>query len=304
MTVDRLAFELHAEQLTSPYAGDGGSICHALTVDVEDYYQVSAFEHRVSRGDWDKHESRVEASTDRMLALFDRCQVRGTFFILGWVAERYPTLVRRIAESGHEIASHGYWHRLVYDLTPEEFAADIADSVDAIHNACGVRATAYRAPSFSIVERSLWALDILVEQGFTTDSSIFPISGHDRYGMPGAKKEIHTIATTHGDLLEFPPTASTVNGLTVPIGGGYFRLFPRRLTSAAINRIESVNRPAMFYIHPWEIDPAQPRIRGAGAKTRFRHYVGLPRTEQKLRRLLASHTFGTMANSINEATGQ
>lgn len=274
------------------------SICHALTVDVEDYYQVSAFEQRVSRSDWDKHESRVEASTDRMLSLFDNCEVRATFFILGWVAERYPALVRRIAQSGHEIASHGYWHRLVYDLTPEQFAADIAASVDAIHNACGIRVTAYRAPSFSIVERSLWALGILAEQGFTLDSSIFPISGHDRYGMPGAKKEIHTIATSHGDLLEFPPTASKVNGLTVPIGGGYFRLFPRRMTSAAISRIESQNRPAMFYIHPWEIDPAQPRIHGAGLKTRFRHYVALSRTAQKLTHLLAAHSFGT----ISEAT--
>ncbi len=278
------------------------SVCHALTVDVEDYYQVSAFEHRVSRNDWDKHESRVEANTDRLLSLFDQCEVRATFFILGWVAQRYPSLVRRIAESGHEIASHGYWHRLVYDLTPEQFATDIAASVDAIHNACGVRVSAYRAPSFSIVERSLWALDILAEQGFTHDSSIFPLRGHDRYGMPDAKKEIHTINTKHGDLQEFPPTASKINGLTVPIGGGYFRLFPRRVTSAAITQHERVNRPAMFYIHPWEIDPHQPRIRSTGMKTRFRHYVGLPRTAQKLRHLLDSHKFGTMTDAIEKAT--
>lgn len=294
MATDRLTLTTDSSDLSPPSAVACRPVSHALTVDVEDYYQVSAFEHRVSRNDWDKHESRVEASTDRLLALFDQCEVRATFFILGWVAERFPALVRRIAESGHEIASHGYWHRLVYELTAEQFATDIADSVDAIHNACGIRATAYRAPSFSIVERSLWALDILAEQGFTHDSSIFPITGHDRYGMPGVKKEIHTITTTHGPMEEFPPTTSKINGLTVPIGGGYFRLFPRRLTSAAITRIERTGRPAMFYIHPWEIDPDQPRINGAGAKARFRHYVGLPRTEQKLAHLLAAHSFGTM----------
>ncbi len=268
---------------------------------MEDYYQVSAFEHRVSRSDWDQHESRVEANTDRLLALFDDCKVRATFFVLGWVAERYPALVRRIATSGHEIASHGYWHRLVYDLTPEQFAEDITASVDAIHNACGVRATAYRAPSFSIVERSLWALDILAEHGFTHDSSIFPISGHDRYGMPSVTPEIHTISTKRGDLLEFPPTASKISGVTVPVGGGYFRLLPRRVTSAAITQLERIDRPAMFYIHPWEIDASQPRIRGAGAKSRFRHYVNLARTEPKLRRLIQSHPFGTMQQSLQNA---
>ncbi|TWT55870.1 XrtA system polysaccharide deacetylase [Allorhodopirellula solitaria] len=293
-----MTINLDPQHLTPASSAPSVDLCHALSVDVEDYFQVSAFEGRVSRKTWETYECRVEANTDRMLSLFDQCQVRGTFFILGWVAERYPGLVSRIAQSGHEIASHGYWHRLVYDLTPEQFASDIADSVEAIHNACGIRATAYRAPSFSIVERSLWALDILAEQGFTTDSSIFPISGHDRYGMPGAKKEIHTLPTAHGDLVEFPPTASKIGGLTVPIGGGYFRLFPRQLTSAAITQHERLNRPAMFYIHPWEIDPHQPRIQGAGAKSRFRHYVGLARTEQKLRRLLQTHRFATMEEAI------
>lgn len=276
-------------------------ICHALTVDVEDYFQVSGFENRVQRSDWDKFESRVEPNTDRLLSLFDSLEVRGTFFILGWVAERYPALVRRIAEAGHEVASHGYWHRLVYDLKPEEFAQDIADSKDAIYNACGIETTAYRAPSFSIVRRSLWALDILVEQGFTTDSSIFPISGHDRYGIPGAKKEVHTLETNHGTIQEFPPSSAAVAGLTVPIGGGYFRLFPQALTFAAIEKIEKQDRPAMFYIHPWEIDPKQPRIEGLGKQSRFRHYVGLASTESKLTKMLTRYSFGSLAASMRSA---
>ena len=255
---------------------------NAFTVDVEDYFQVSAFEHRVRRSDWDHMESRVVEFTDRLLALLDKTQVRGTFFVLGWVAERYPELVKRIATAGHEIASHGYWHRLVYELTPEQFAEDIASSVDAITSACGIRPRAYRAPSFSITQRSLWALDVLVEQGFELDSSIFPISGHDRYGMPSATKEIHQLETAGGNLLEFPPSLGRVAGLSVPIGGGYFRLLPHKITLAAISAVERRNHPAMFYIHPWEIDPKQPTIDGIGWKSRFRHRVGLRHTESKL----------------------
>lgn len=266
-------------------------VLNAFTVDVEDYFQVSAFEHRIRRCDWDRMESRVVRFTDRLLSLLDDVSVRGTFFVLGWVAERYPDLVKRIATAGHEIASHGYWHRLVYELTPEEFADDIASSVDAITNACGVRPTAYRAPSFSITQRSLWALDILVEQGFKLDSSIFPISGHDRYGMPSAKKEIHRLETTAGSLCEFPPSLGRVAGLSIPIGGGYFRLLPCNLTLAAVSSVQRRQQPAMFYIHPWEIDPEQPIIDGVGWKSRFRHRVGLRHTEAKLRKLLKSRAF-------------
>nr|WP_315849954.1 XrtA system polysaccharide deacetylase [Rhodopirellula sp. SWK7] len=281
-----------------------GSVVHALTVDVEDYFQVSAFEHRVSRKDWDKHESRVVANTDRLLSLFDRCHVRGTFFVLGWVAERFPSLVHRIAKAGHEIASHGYWHRLVYDLTPEEFAKDIAASRDAICNACGVEVTAYRAPSFSIVERSLWALEVLAENGFKADSSVFPIGRHDRYGVPDAKKEVHQIETRWGVVTEFPPTLAKVGGVTVPVGGGYFRLFPRAVTSAAVRRVEAEGRPAMFYIHPWEVDPDQPRVSQVGVKSRFRHCVNLKRTHAKLEGLLNCHSFGTMAQSLAVVCGR
>ena len=275
-----------------------------MTVDVEDYFQVSGFAERVCRHEWDRYESRVEASTDRLLALLDDVQVRGTFFVLGWVADRYPELIRRIARAGHELASHGYWHQLVYDLTPEEFAADILSSRDAIATACGVQVTAYRAPSFSIVEDSLWALDVLAEHGFTIDSSIFPISGHDRYGIPGAKKQIHDITTAHGPICEFPPSAWSRPPMHLPIGGGYFRLFPLRVTNAAIHGVHRQGRPAMFYIHPWEVDVDQPRMNQISRKTKFRHYVGLKHTEQRLRRICKSHAFDTLSAVIQSVKKQ
>lgn len=275
-------------------------IQHVLSIDVEDYFQVSAFQHRVTRDKWDSYECRVEQNTDRLLSLFDRCEVQGTFFILGWVADRYPDLVKRIAKAGHEIASHGYWHQLVYSLAAEEFAADIQKSKEAIANACGIVPTAYRAPSFSIVPKSYWALEILVEYGFTVDSSIFPIGGHDLYGDPDARKEIHFRETPRGAIREFPPSAWSSGKLHVPVGGGYFRIFPEMLTSKAIRKVTSEGRPAMFYLHPWEIDPDQPRITGAGLKSRLRHYTGLASTEAKLERLLSRFSFGTMRNVIRQ----
>lgn len=272
---------------------------NCLTVDVEDYFQVSGFADRICRRDWDNYECRVEDNTNRLLSIFDESGVLATFFILGWVAERYPSLVRRIAAHGHEIASHGYWHQLVYDLTPEEFEKDIRDSKDSIHNACGIEVTAYRAPSFSIVPRSRWALDVLAEQGFTIDSSIFPIAGHDRYGDPDSPKTIHSIETSHGKITEFPPTAGRLGRFPVPIGGGYFRLFPLSLTQWAINQVNQTNGPAMFYTHPWEFDPDQPRIAGASRKTRFRHYVGLRHTESKIRKMLKRVRFGNIAEVLS-----
>ena len=279
------------------------SITNCLTVDVEDYFQVSAFADRVSRKDWGKYECRVEANTDRLLAIFYEAEVLGTFFVLGWVADRYPGLVRRIAAAGHEIASHGYWHQLVYDLSPEEFDQDIRDSKDAIHNACGIEVAAYRAPSFSIVPRSCWALGVLAKNGFTVDSSIFPIAGHDRYGDPDAPKAIHTIETDYGPIIEFPPTAGRINlgikRLPLPIGGGYFRLFPLRLTQFAINQVNMQIGPAMFYTHPWEFDPDQPRIAGVSRKSRFRHYVGLSHTTDRLKKLLQSSSFSPVAQVVD-----
>ncbi len=274
------------------------TIVNALTVDVEDYFQVSAFASRICRKNWEQYECRVESNTNRILSIFDKAEVLGTFFILGWVADRYPALVRRIAAAGHEVASHGYWHQLIYDQTPEEFADDISASREAIYHACGVEVTAYRAPSFSIVPRSRWALDILAEQGFTVDSSIFPIAGHDRYGDSTAPRGIHTIETQHGDITEFPPTAGRLGKIPLPIGGGYFRFFPRSFTQIAINQVRKKGSPAMFYIHPWEVDPDQPRISGISRKSHFRHYVGLKQTETKLRCLLNLFRFAPMGQII------
>lgn len=275
-------------------------VTNALTVDVEDYFQVSAFRDRITRSMWGNLECRVEASTDLLLSIFEKHSVHATFFILGWVAERYPKLVRRIARAGHELASHGYWHQLVYELTPEEFAKDIVDSRDAIASATGIEVTAYRAPSFSITEQSLWALDILAENDYRIDSSIFPISGHDVYGVPDAKKEIHDIETNFGIIREFPPSAWSHGRVHVPIGGGYFRLFPTKLTFKAIDAVHAAGRPVMFYTHPWEFDPGQPRVQCVRWKSRSRHYVGLRRTEARLIKMLQKYHFDTMSAVMAE----
>lgn len=268
-----------------------------LSVDVEDYFQVSAFEHRIQRDQWDSMSCRVEANTDRLLTIFSDADVHGTFFVLGWVANKFPKLIQRIADAGHELASHGYWHKLVYNLKPEEFRQDLRDSRDAIGSATGASVTAYRAPSFSITQKSLWALDILVEEGFLIDSSIFPVR-HDRYGMPDAIPEIHKRSTKSGDIIEIPPSFWQSPIAKIPIGGGYFRLLPQRVTTRAIKGVRDAGRPAMFYLHPWEIDPEQPRVTKVGLKSRFRHYVGLNKTEQKLERLLRSHKFASINTTL------
>jgi polysaccharide deacetylase family protein (PEP-CTERM system associated) len=273
-----------------------------LTVDVEDYFQVSAFEHRVPKSQWESIPARVEASTDKLLQTFDDVNVKGTFFILGWVANRFPALIRRICDAGHELASHGYWHQLVYQLQPNEFRNDIRESRQAIADATGVWVDTYRAPSFSITRRSLWALDVLVDEGFKVDSSIFPIR-HDRYGIPGAKAEIHSLPTAHGPITEIPPSFWQSPITKVAIGGGYFRLFPISLTSRAIQGVRNSGRPAMFYTHPWEYDPAQPRMENIGIGSRFRHYVGLGQTESKLRLMLQKHTFAPICEVLQILKG-
>ena len=275
-------------------------IPNAFTVDVEDYFQVSAFERRVSRKNWEKYESRVEANTSRLLSLLARHHVTGTFFILGWIAERYPGLVQRIHQAGHEIASHGYWHRLIYNQTPEDFAMDLLDSRSAIGEACGVDVTAYRAPSFSITNKSLWALDILAEKGFTVDSSIFPIGGHDRYGISGGKHEIHDIHTEYGTITEFPPSVWQCSKLHIPVGGGYFRIFPYALSRRALAEVRKQARPGMFYTHPWEIDPHQPRIAGVGLKSRFRHYTGQHSTHNRMEQMFRESNFSSMSEVIRQ----
>ncbi len=273
-------------------------ITNALTIDVEDYFQVSAFERQIDRERWPTFESRVVKNTERILELLDQHQTRATFFVLGWTAERFPELVRAIHDAGHELGSHSYWHRLVYNLTPQSFRDDLQASCEAIQNVTGQAVTCYRAPSFSITKRSLWALEILVEAGITVDSSIFPIV-HDRYGIPDAPQRIHRRSTPAGQLWEFPPTVVRGGGWNLPVsGGGYFRLYPWPLSRYCLARVNAKQQPFMFYFHPWEIDPQQPRLAAGSRLTRFRHYVNLASTYEKLRQLLTTFQFGRMGDVV------
>jgi polysaccharide deacetylase family protein (PEP-CTERM system associated) len=235
-----------------------------------------------------------------MLELLARHEVRATFFVLGWVAVRFPQIVRDINAAGHELACHSHWHRLVYQQTPEDFRSDLRRAKAAIEDAAGEAISAYRAPSFSITRRSLWALDILAEEGFTVDSSLFPVR-HDRYGIPGAPQHIHTIDTQAGPITEFPMTIARFGRFHLPIGGGgYFRLYPYSLTRRLLRQVNvALGRPFVFYVHPWEIDADQPRIRSGSRLSRFRHYVNLATTERKLERLLQDFSFGRMSDVLS-----
>ncbi|HXG03133.1 MAG TPA: XrtA system polysaccharide deacetylase [Candidatus Binatia bacterium] len=265
---------------------------NALTVDVEEYFQVEAFRDRVSERDWSRLPSRVEASTRRLLDLFDRHEVAATFFIVGWVARRHPDLVRDIAVRGHEVGCHSDAHRPIYALDPDSFRSDVRAARAAIEDAAGAAVTGYRAPTCSVVRRTWWALEILAEEGFRYDSSIFPIH-HDRYGIPDAPRFPHRIRLDSGaDIVEFPMSTLRLAGQNLPFaGGGYFRLLPYPLIRWALRYLnEREERPAMVYLHPWEVDPDQPRL-PAGLLTRFRHYVNLDGTETKLDRLLGDFAF-------------
>jgi polysaccharide deacetylase family protein (PEP-CTERM system associated) len=275
------------------------SLINAFTVDVEDYFQVSAFEKTIARDQWSQYTSRVVANTHRILDLLASRDVKATFFVLGWVADRFPQLVRDIHDAGHEIASHGYEHRLVYNQTPDQFRDDLRRSLIAIEDACGVLPTAYRAPSFSITKKSIWALEILAEEGFRVDSSIYPIY-HDRCGIPGAEPKIHRIETAAGPLWEFPPSVARFARLNLPVsGGGYFRLYPLPLTLHCLKRINrAAKQPFMFYVHPWEIDPQQPRLKAGTRVSRFRHRVNLAKTEGKLDVLLRKFRFGRLCDIV------
>jgi polysaccharide deacetylase family protein (PEP-CTERM system associated) len=277
-------------------------VVNAMTVDVEDYFQVSAFDTVVPRRSWDTMESRVVRNTERLLGMFDEHRVRATFFVLGWVAERYPELLRTIAGCGHEIASHGYGHGLVYEQSAEAFREDIRRSKATIEAACAVAVRGYRAPSFSITMRSLWALDILIEEGFEYDASIFPIH-HDRYGIPSSPRHPYRIERGAGSLVEAPGSTTSWGPFNMPVaGGGYFRILPYAWTKWGMRRINHRDaRPAIFYIHPWEIDPGQPRM-AAGRMSRFRHYRNLDRTEGRLRRLLADFRFDTLRSLVADST--
>ncbi|OHB67887.1 MAG: hypothetical protein A2V70_06090 [Planctomycetes bacterium RBG_13_63_9] len=283
-------------------SANGNRPLNALTIDVEDYFQVSGFEKDISRDRWDHWDSRVVANTHRVLKLLDRHGVKATFFVLGWVARHYPQLVQEISSCGHEIGSHSYWHRLVYEQLPEEFRSDLQQSRDILTDTIGQRITAHRAPSFSITKRSLWALEILVEEGFLVDTSVYP-TYHDRYGIPDAEPRIHRITTPAGPLWEFPPSVAKFARLSLPVsGGGYFRLYPLQLTLRLLTRINhKQRRPFMFYVHPWEFDPEQPRIQAGSRMSRARHYVNLASTESKLATLLERFRFGRLCDAIQEA---
>jgi polysaccharide deacetylase family protein (PEP-CTERM system associated) len=265
-------------------------ITNALTVDVEDYFQVSAFGPYIARADWDTRECRVERNVDRILALFADHDVQATFFTLGWVAERYPALVRRIAEQGHEVASHGYGHERASDLSPQAFAADIGRAKTLLEDLAGAPVNGYRAPSFSIGKANLWAFDALARTGHRYSSSIYPIR-HDHYGMPDAPRFAHRAAD---GLIEIPATTVRLFNRNLPSsGGGYFRLLPYGVSRWMLGRVNAVDgEAAVFYFHPWEIDPGQPRIPGIDRKTRFRHYVNLHRVEHRLQRLLRDFRWG------------
>jgi polysaccharide deacetylase family protein (PEP-CTERM system associated) len=268
---------------------------NALTIDVEDYYHVTGFESVIPRADWDSYKSRVERNTLRLLDLLDAHQTRATFFVLGWVAERHPHLVRAIHARGHEVASHGYAHQRIYTQTPAQFRQETQRSMGLLQDIIGEGIHGYRAASYSITNESLWALDILGEEGFTYDSSIFPIH-HDRYGIPGYQRFCHRL-TVHGKgrLIEFPLSTVRLAGINVPIaGGGYFRLFPYSLIRWGIKHINAQERqPVVVYIHPWEIDAEQPRIH-ANALARFRQYCNLKKTAGRLVCLVEDFSFGTM----------
>jgi polysaccharide deacetylase family protein (PEP-CTERM system associated) len=268
------------------------AVLNAMTVDVEEHFQVSAFDGVVPRHQWDRLESRVAANTERLLQIFDATGVRATFFVLGWVAERAPSLVRLIASLGHEIASHGYAHRLVYDQTPAAFREDIRRAKAVLEQASGLPVLGFRAPSYSVTSRALWALDVLIEEGFAYDASIFPIH-HDRYGIPVSARHPYVVERVAGSLVEIPASTVRYGGMNLPVGGGgYFRIYPYALTKWGIDRINRVEgRPAVFYIHPWEVDPDQPRLE-VGFWSRFRHYRNLETTEGRLRPLLADFRFG------------
>lgn len=273
-------------------------VVNAMSVDVEDYFQVSAFEGVVTRAQWDGFESRVVRNTHALLEIFQRQGVRSTFFVLGWVATRYPSLVRTIADLGHEIASHGYHHELVYGLTPAQFREDVRRAKRVIEDAASRPVSGYRAPSFSVTAASGWALDVLIEEGYDYDASIFPIH-HDRYGIPDAPRFPHTIDRAAGSIVEVPGSTVRLAGANLPIaGGGYFRLLPYAWTRWGIGHVnQAEGQPVTFYLHPWEIDADQPRFK-VSRTAALRHYTGLGATRRRLERLLTEFRFDSIATVL------
>ena len=264
---------------------------NALSIDVEDYFQVSAFEHAIDRKSWDSLEHRVARNMDRIFDIFSGANVKATFFILGWVAERYPDIVRKIIQNGHELASHGYGHQRVSDLSRDQFKQDLIHAKQILEDISGCLIKGYRAPSYSIGKANIWALEVLAETGHEYSSSIYPVK-HDHYGYPGAPRFAFKDEKT--GLIEIPITTMQVFSRLFPAGGGgFFRFYPYALSKWAINRVNSSDRqPAVFYLHPWELDPQQPRQKNISSKSRFRHYLNLDKTESRLIRLLSDFEWG------------
>jgi polysaccharide deacetylase family protein (PEP-CTERM system associated) len=270
---------------------DSRPIVNAFTIDVEDWFQVAAFSRVIDRKDWGQLECRVEGNVARLLQVLDQHGVKATFFVLGWIAERYPELVRQIVEQGHELASHGYGHHMIHELGRDQFREDVIRARGILESVSGCAVIGYRAPSFSIGPKTLWALNILAETGHQYSSSIYPIQ-HDLYGMPDAPRFAHR----RDGLLEIPATSVRWLGRNWPAsGGGYFRLLPYALSRRSLARVMASDaQPAVFYCHPWEIDPGQPRVRSADLKSRFRHYVNQDRMLAKINRLLGDFSWGPM----------
>ena len=266
------------------------AMMNALTVDVEDYFQVSALAPHIARDSWDAQPCRIERNVQRLLAMFAQHDARATFFTLGWIAERYPQLVRDIVAGGHELASHGYGHERAIDQSRADFTQDVQRAKALLEDLGGKPVRGYRAPSFSIGHSNPWAFDVLLEAGYHYSSSVYPVQ-HDHYGMPDAPRFPYAVRP---GLIEIPITTTRVMGRNLPAGGGgYFRLAPYKLSRWALRRVNNIDqRPAIFYMHPWEIDPGQPRVAGTDMKTRFRHYVNLSRTEARLGHLLHDFKWG------------
>ena len=272
---------------------------NALSIDLEDYFHVSNFEGYVPRSRWSFMPLRIEESTMKVLKLLSLYRVKATFFVLGWIAERMKSLIREIRSAGHEIASHGYDHRLAYEMSPEEFRADIRRSKSALENAIGERIYGYRATSYSVVRHNFWYLQILAEEGFLYDSSIFPVY-HDRYGIPEWDRFPKIVEDNGCTIYEVPPSTFKILGYNLPIaGGGYLRLFPVKFLAYCISKINMNERkPAVIYFHPWELDSDQPRIKIPLLKS-FRHYNNLHNTEKKIAHLLKNFSFGTISEIIS-----
>jgi polysaccharide deacetylase family protein (PEP-CTERM system associated) len=273
---------------------------NVLTIDVEDYFHVAALAKSIDRNSWDSIKPRVESNVHRLLDLFDEHDVKATHFVLGWVAERFPELIKDIDRRGHEVASHGYSHQLVYSQAPEVFEQETRDSKNLIEDIIGKPVFGYRAASYSITRKSLWALDILAELGFVYDSSIFPVV-HDKYGIKGSPEYPHILETPANQrLVEYPLSTYRLLGQTIPVaGGGYFRLYPYWLSRFFFNRINKTSAPFVFYLHPWEVDPDQPRVK-ASFLSKFRHYNNLHKCQDRLSNLLSDFSFTTMHSKLDE----